>query len=85
MGDIMEFNLQDYLRDMDERLCQKVDQVGSKVDKLDAKIDNHETRLVLVENTRKTMRWLAATTIVGLITAGLDFLFSHLPKLIKHP
>lgn len=81
MTNDFDFNLQDYLRDMKDELCNKVDGVGRKVDRLDAKIDNHEGRLIIVEGTRKTMRWLAGTMIVGLVTALFDLLVSHLPKL----
>lgn len=46
-------------------------------------IDN---RLVIVENTRRTIRWLGTTVLVALIGAFADFVFVHLPKLLGgHP
>lgn len=43
---------------------------------------DHETRLVVVENTRKSIRWLAVTMVGALLVGGVDFFFEHLPKLI---
>lgn len=37
-------------------------------------IDN---RLVIIENGRRLTRWLAGALVVALITAGIDFVFSH--------
>ena len=33
--------------------------------------------LAKVENTRRTMKWLGGTIVVGLITVVLDFLSNH--------
>lgn len=41
-----------------------------------------DKRLVEVENTRRSIRWLAGTVIVALVGAAADFLFVHLPKLL---
>jgi hypothetical protein len=47
-----------------------------------------DKRLEVVENTRRSMRWLGATVVVALVGAAIDLVFVHLPKLfasISHP
>jgi hypothetical protein len=41
-----------------------------------------DKRLVEVENTRRTMRWLGATAIAAFLAAAAEFLFVLLPKLV---
>ena len=90
-------NVQDLLltmrkeqRDDHEKLVEKVDE-GFKAIALVA--SNHELqdqklfaaldkRVVIVENTRRSIRWLGATVLVTLLGGVADFLFVHLPKLL---
>jgi hypothetical protein len=34
-------------------------------------------RLVVIENNRRTLRWLSATMVAAFITGVVDFFFSH--------
>lgn len=93
MGDgDFKFNLQQFLADMREEqrsdmqtLTGKLDnmsgQLHGRISAVHTKVNDHETRIVVVENTRKAMRWLAGTAIVAVLGAALEFLFNHLPKL----
>jgi hypothetical protein len=86
-----EFNLQQLLTEMEGRL--RADQestrrenrrrhrnLSKKVDTALETLQNHDTRIVVVERTRKNVIWLSATAIVALISAAVDFFFAHLPS-----
>lgn len=86
----MEFNIQDYLRDMREEqqqdhkdLSAKIDDVTSamftRIDVVDRRVSRHETRIVVVENTRKSLRWLGAALISALLALAGDLILNHLP------
>lgn len=81
----VKFDLQQYLETMESRAQERHTALVEKVDTVVTKVNDHETRIVLVENTRRTVKWLGATVIGALIVAGLDLLFSHLPKLLAQP
>lgn len=51
-----------------------------KFDTVFKKLGDHETRITVVENTRKTVRWLGGTVIVGGIGFLIDYLFNHVFK-----
>lgn len=78
------------LREVNGTLAVKVDEgfkaiaaVAAAHELADTKQFNAiDKRLVEVENTRRTMRWLGATVIVSMLAAAADFLFVHLPKLV---
>lgn len=91
-GGDFKFNLQEFLADMREEQRSEMRALGGKVDTLSyqlhgrisavqTKVNDHETRIVVVENTRKMMRWLAGTAIVALLGGVVEFVFNHLPKL----
>lgn len=79
------------LRSKTEELATKVDDGFKAIAAVSAaheladtnKFNAIDKRLVEVENTRRTMRWLGATVIVSLLAAAADFLFVLLPKLIS--
>lgn len=45
-----------------------------------ASIDN---RLAVVENTRRTMRWLMGATVVAILGAAAEFVINHLGHVVK--
>ena len=77
----MEFNLQQFLTDMEGRLGGKIDSVDGKVDQVITKVSEHETRIVVVETSRRTIRWLVGTLIggggLGAVAAIWDYVTSH--------
>lgn len=76
----MEFNLQDFLRDMRQEQNDSHVAMSRKIDNVLNRVNDHETRLILVEQTRKTVRW-----VVGiLITGGVGVLYQVVAALIKH-
>ncbi len=66
-------------------LAGKLDQMGAnlhgRISSVQTTVNKHETRLVVVENTRRSMRWLSGTAIVALIGAAIEFFFNHASKL----
>jgi hypothetical protein len=73
----MNFDLQQYLKEMRDDQREDHKEVVDKLDAVIVRVQDHETRIVVVENTRKTMRWLTGTVIVALVGALLDFLVNH--------
>ena len=72
-----EFNIQDYLADMRQEQREDHQALMGKFDALDTKVNDHEVRIVVVENTRRTVRSLVRV-VVGLITTGvIDYVFNH--------
>lgn len=78
----MNFDMQQFLSEMRQEQREDHQVVVTKLDSVIVKVADHETRIVVVENTRKTMLWLAGTVIVALLGAVLDFLVNHTPP---HP
>ena len=75
---MVDFNLQTFLSEMREELCGKIDRVDGKVDMVTVRITDHETRISVVENTRKIIRWLAGVLLVGAVAFVFDVIYSHL-------
>jgi hypothetical protein len=86
----MEFNIQDYLRDMREEqqqdhrdLAERIEShtlaLHGRVSSVNERVNKHETRLVVVENTRKTLLWLGTALITALLGFVGDMLINHLP------
>lgn len=80
----MEFNLQQFLTEM--RAEQKEDhkELSAKVDKVVETLHNHDTRITIVENTRKTMRWAVGVLIAALIAGAVDLTFNHIKTENSH-
>lgn len=67
---------------IETKLDQVFDGLGKKIDSVGTNVQDHETRIVVVEGTRRTMRWLAAAISVAFFGALADFFFVHLPQLM---
>lgn len=78
---MVNFDLQTFLSEMRKEQREDHESLSLKVDNLLETMQDHETRIVIVENTRKNMRWLAGTVIVGLVTFLLDLIANH--KLLR--
>lgn len=48
-----------------------------KVDTAITKLHDHETRITVVEGTRKTLRWALGALAVAVVTAGADAACNH--------
>lgn len=70
----MSFDLESFLRDMRREQRDSHQALAEKVDSVDAKLATHDTRLTVLENTRKTIRWLTVTLIGGAITVALELI-----------
>lgn len=46
--------------------------VVSKLDALDSRFHGHETRLTVLENTHRLLKWVAVTIIGGMVTWIVD-------------
>lgn len=73
----MDFNLQQYLGEMREENREDHKATNEKLDRALGRINNHETRIVVVEGTRKIILWLAGVTIVALLGSAFDYAFNH--------
>ncbi len=58
----MEFDLQQFLTDMEQRLSDKIDGID-----VTSVVSEHETRIVVVENAHAIVRWFMGVAIVGVI------------------
>lgn len=78
-------------REDHQTLVEKVDEGFQKVT---ASIATHvledttkfagiETRLIVVEGTRKTMRWFMGAAIVAFLGALAEFVFNHATHVVK--
>lgn len=95
----MDFNLQNFLsemraeqRDDNMTLTAKVDQgfqavaSSQKAHELSDQqmFSSFDKRLSTVENTRRTMRWLAGSITVAALGAGVDLVLTHIPQWFAH-
>jgi hypothetical protein len=92
------FNVQNFLAEMRAEQREDHAALVLKVDegiaKMTEAMSSHELedakqfgridkRLEAVENTKRTLLWLGATTVVAIVAGIVDFLFSHLPRFFK--
>lgn len=75
-----KFNMQAFLTDMRQEQKEDHDALTLKVDGIVDKLSDHETRIVVVENTHKAARWLGGAVVVAFLGFICDALFNHLPK-----
>lgn len=77
MGGEIEFDLQSYLSEM--RSEQRADTLllSEKIDGVKDTLGKHDTRIAIVENTRRVLVWLGATLGVGLVTFLIDMVVNH--------
>lgn len=80
----MNVDLHTFLNEMSTlRESQKKDlaDLGEKIEagfkEHTATLAEHDTRLVVVEGTRKTLRWLAVTAIGAILVGAVDLVFNH--------
>lgn len=76
----MDFNIQDYLRDMREEQQRDHAELASKLDSVVENVGKHETRLVLVENTRRNLRWLTTALVTALLAVIGDLIVHTFSK-----
>jgi len=82
--DGVKWNLQQHLETMEETAVARHNTLVLKFDNVLEKVNDHETRIVVVEGTRKTVKWLGMTVGAALILAAIDLAFSHLPSLLAN-
>lgn len=73
-----KFNLQSFLSDMRREQREDHAELSGKVDTIVTTIGQHETRIVVVENTRKLLMWLGASFGVAVIGFLIDMVVNHL-------
>lgn len=69
-----KFNLQEFLSEMREEQRSDMRDLSEKVDSVVEKVAGHETRIVVVENTRRTIKYFAGVSLSALFVAGVDIL-----------
>lgn len=74
----MKFDLQTYLSEMRQEQNENHQMVVNKVDEVKKEISAHDTRIVVLENTRRNVRWAVTTAIGAALTvvgpAAYDFI-----------
>lgn len=82
-----EFNLQQFLEGMRHEQREGHYELAEKIDKVASKVEAHNTRIMMLEETRRNMRWLAATMLATAITIGgpqvYDFFTSLMESRVK--
>lgn len=71
------FSLQTYLIEMRKDAREDHAALMDKFEEIATTVNQHETRLVVVENTRKSILGLSAAMALAFIGAGIDLLFNH--------
>ncbi len=82
------------LREMRQEQRDGYKTLSGKIDETLEKLSEHtlsdvkalsslDGRLAVVEGTRRSVRWLVGTGIVGVTGAVADFFFNHLPRYFK--
>lgn len=79
----MEINLQTYLDKQFEITREDHLRLESKVDKALEQVANHETRLALVEDSRKMFRRATGALSAAVIAGIVDLIINHVPKWFK--
>lgn len=82
MPEEVKFNLQSFLSEMRSEQNDRFNGLETKIDQAVTKVNEHETRIVVVENTRRAVKWLGATVVGALIVGLVDLVFTHLPRLM---
>lgn len=71
------FSLQAYLVEMRKEQRDDHKTLLDKMEELKDTVAGHETRLVVVENTRKTILGLSSAMVLAVLGAFVDLLFNH--------
>jgi hypothetical protein len=77
---MVEFDIQSFLAEMREEQRQDHQTLMSKFDRLNDRVSQHETRLVVVENTRNVIVAAIGMLFAALIAGVTDFFFNHVTK-----
>ncbi len=73
----MEFDHQAFLRDMRKETNDGLKSIDGKVDEVLVKVNDHETRIVVVEGTRRTLLWLGGAVLIALLPVVFDLAANH--------
>ena len=76
-----EFNLQQFLEGMRHEQREGHYELAEKIDQVASKVGAHETRLVMLEETRKNLRWVVATVVGAALTVAGPPAYDFLKKL----
>lgn len=74
----MKFNLQNFLSEMRSEAREDNRLIMHKVDSVRVELALHNTRITVVENTRRVLLWLSASLGVAVIGFILDMFKNHL-------
>lgn len=77
-----QFNLQTYLSEMREESRTQYSELDAKLDTIKDTLGEHNTRITIVENTRKLLVWASGALVVGVIGFIFDMVKNHLSQ---HP
>lgn len=72
-----KWDLQSYLEDMRKEQREAHAVLTEKLDDLGKTVASHETRLTVLDNMRRNVRWLVTATIGALIMGATDLFFKH--------
>lgn len=72
-----DFNLQTFLQDMDARHMRAIESLGEEMKAQSIALADHSTRLTVLENTRKNLKWLFTITVGALVSSVTDFWLRH--------
>lgn len=74
----MEFNLQQYLETMRGEQRDDHALLVMKIEEVKDTVGTHETRITVVENTRKLLLWLGGAAVVAALPVLYDIVSNHL-------
>jgi hypothetical protein len=81
---MIDFDLQSFLQDMRHEQKQDISALTEKVDdgfkEVRSSVAAHDTRLVVVEGTRKALLWFGATVLTLLLPVLYDLVMNHWTK-----
>lgn len=72
-----EYLLYTELRELRQEQQDQHKAVMSKLEGVIETQGDHETRLVVLENTRRNMRWAVGTVVVAALTGVVDYFKNH--------
>jgi len=73
-----QFNVESYLEDMRAETRVAHREIKDKLDEVAKTVNQHETRITIVENARKTLRWVTGVLVAAAITALVGLFFGLL-------
>ena len=70
-----KFSVEHFLQDMRDETRSSHVEIKDKLDEVARTVNQHETRLTVVENARKTLRWVVGAVLVAFIGSVMGLLF----------